>query len=543
VTEAELRQLMEQCESESLEFKPKVLKRHEIAEYAVGISNAGGGWLIMGVTDRHPRTVKGIVVPSQDELAKIQESVIDSTGIHIEVEIVATAEGSVLAVKIPSHPRGIPHHTRSGKYLIRRGEGLRGMTLKEIDAIRREAGVETTARVLSGAPGKLLSPSALEELRNLMRETEASTDLIRLSDTDLLRSLGVLTSGGELLVAGLLLAGRSEAIRQHFSHARWQFFRMRSDTDYDQSAEGYDCLPIALRRLHELVAANNPVVTIPLGLIHPEFPRYPRLALRELIVNALVHRDYEAPGAVTLKLYPNRLELSSPGGFVGDVTPQNILHHPSAPRYPTLFAALAKMRLANAANLGVPRIFRELLSEGKEPPIYSCTGQAVSVTVMGQETRQEFLELVKRYPDLKVDHLLVRQRPIKIARETLGQLVTRWRLIEAGGGTGRGRYYRLSPSGYAVLVGTLKYHVDRRLVGENVKARILAVLKDRSLTNAEIREMTQMNRRQVVALMNELRDEGRVQLVGRGRASQWVLAPKPTRSAKAKRLSRTPNEE
>ncbi len=561
MTEAELRQLMEHRETEAVEFKPKVLKRHEIAEYAVGIGNAGGGWLIMGVTDRLPRRIKPVTVPSEDELARIRESVADSAGIHVAVEVVSTAEGPVLAVKIPPRPRGSLFHTRSGKYLVRLGEGLRGMTPAEIDAIRREAGTEITATPLSGAPSELLSASGLEELRALMKEAGASADLIRLSDTDLLRSLGVLAPGGDLLTAGLLLAGESEAIRQRFPHARWQFFRMKSDTEYDQPDGGHDCLPIALRRLRELVDANNPVVTIPIGLVHPEFPRYPTLALRELIVNALAHRDYEAPGAVTLKLYPDRLELSSPGGFVGDVTPQNILHHPSAPRYPTLFGALAKMRLANAANLGVPRVFRDLLSEGKEPPVYSCTGQTVSVTVRGQETKREFLELVKRYPDLDVDHLLVLhyltrhrevtaraaaevcQRPIKTARETLGQLATHWHLVEAGGGAGRGRYYRLSRSGYEALVGALDYHVDRRLAGENAKARILDVLADRSLTNADIREMTQMNRRQVIALMNELRAEGLVRLVGKGRASRWVSAGKSSTSAKAKTPARTPPKE
>lgn len=223
------------------------------------------------------------------------------------------------------------------------------------------------------------------------------------------------------------------------------------------------------------------------------------------------------------------------------MTAQNILHHPSAPRYPTLFQALARMRLANAANLGVPRVFRDLLTEGKEPPSYWASERAVRVTVKGQEARREFLELVQRHLDLDVDHLLVLhyltrhreitartaaeicQRPIEGAREILGRLASQWRLLEAGGGAGRGRYYRLSRAAYELLVGTLKYHVDRRLTLENAKARVLAALEEGPLTNADVREITQLSRYQCVRLMASLRADGVVEVRGSRRGARWHL--------------------
>lgn len=204
-------------------------------------------------------------------------------------------------------------------------------------------------------------------------------------------------------IAGLILIGRSEETQQRLPHAQWQFFRMQSDTDYDQAERGTDCLAICLRRLRELINAYNPIVTIAGQLVHAEFPRYPLLALRELLVNALVHRDYSVAGNVTVKLYPDRLEIANPRSFLGGITPENILHHPSTPRYPTLFQALARIRLANAANLGVPRVFRELLIEGKEPPYYSTDVHVVVVTVKGQDARREFVEVVRAHPELGVD--------------------------------------------------------------------------------------------------------------------------------------------
>lgn len=539
MNEAELRTLMGASESETVEFKPKLLGRDEISEYAVGIGNAGGGWLVMGITDRPPRRIVSFDLPSEKDMARIRESVADSTGIHIRIEIVETCDGPVLATCIPGRPRGIPFHTKSGKYLTRLGEGLRGLTPAEIDAIRREAGAELTALPISEPVERIVSAAGIEELRRLMTEAGAADDLLRLSDDDLLRSLGVLDREGRILVAGLLLVGTPEAIRRHLPHAQWQFRRMKSDTEYDQAEDGRDCLPFALRRLRLLADANNPIVTIPGRLVHPEFPRYPSLALRELLINALAHRDYEAPGAVALKLYPDRLELSNPGSFVGGITPANILHHPSTPRYPTLFQALTRMRLANAANLGVPRVFRDLLAEGKEPPTYWTSASAVRVTVTGQDARREFLALVENHPGLDVDHLLVIhyltrhreisaraaaemcQRPPETAREILGELATRWRLLEVGGGAGSGRYYRLSRAAYQALDGTLRYHIDQRLALENARARVLTVLAERSLSNSEVREITQLSRYQSLRLMTTLREEGLVELRGEKRGARW----------------------
>ena len=537
----ELRRLLQKPEGEGLEFKPGLLSRKEIAEYAVGIGNSGGGLLIMGVSDKLPRRVLSCQAVSERELDKIRRSVADKTQIHVDVEMVIVPEGTVVVVSIPPRPRGIPFHTRDGKFLIRLADGLRGMSLPELDSIRREAGSELTASVVPGTTEELLSAAALEELRSLMREAQATTDLEALDDRDLLSALGVTSDSGGLTLAGLLLAGKSEAIRIHAPFAQWQFFKMAADTGYTQAESGFDSIPVALRRLRELMAPFNPVLTIPGWLVHPEFPLYPVLALRELLVNAFVHRDYAVPGAVTLKLFSDRLELSNPGGLVGGVTPQNILHHPSAPRYPTLFLALSRMRLANAANLGVPRVYRELLSEGKEPPIYWASQRSVSVTVKAQETRPEFLQLLNEHPDLDVDDLLIVhhltrhrelatakaaqicQRPLEIVEEHLSALTVREKLLESCG-RGKGRYFRLSRATYKILLGSLQYLVDRRLSMENARARVLAALKDRDLSNRELREVTQLGRDQVLWLMKGLAREGLVALEGEKRASRWRLA-------------------
>lgn len=532
-------------EGESVEFKPGFLGRKELAEYATGIGNSGGGWLFMGVSDRIPRRILTFVWPAESELLNTRQSIYDSARVRIEFSRIEHPDGPVLAMTIPARPRGSWFHTQDGKHLIRLDEGLRGMTVAEMDRIRREAGAELTAETMSGDWQALVRPAGLEALRELMREMQASPDLAALPDADLLRALGLLTEQGALRVAGLLLVGQTEALRERLPHAQWSFFTMRSDTDYSQAERGHDCIAVALRRLRELIAAHNPIVTLPGQLVHAEFPRYPHIALRELLVNALVHRDYSLAGGVVAKLYADRLELSNPGGFPGDITPQTILHHPSTPRYPALFQALVVARLANAANLGVRRAFRDLLSEGKEPPYYHLVSDSVIVEIKAQETSRPFVELVQSHPELAVDDLLVlhyltrhreitvalaaevTQRPMEAARELLARLVNRERLLEAGGSAGRGRYYRLTADTYSKLRAGADYDRDARLDLENLKARVLATLQRRELTNSDIRQITQLDRNQAKRLMEALRTEKKVVRVGERRGARWRLCPPP----------------
>ncbi len=541
MTEAELRALMGEREG-VVDFKCAIPNRSEIVEYAVGIGNVGGGFLVLGVTDQLPRCIVGVEIPSPDEQAKILTAAAESAQIHLRLEPVHTAEGDVLVVHIPPRPRGMPLHTRAGKFLVRVDEQLRGMTMAELDAIRAEAGIELTARPVSGSLDRLIRPAGMEVFREVMRDANAPTDIMAQNDADLIRSLGLVNTRGELLTAGLLLVGQSDAIRDLLPHARWQFRRMISDTDYDRSEGDCDCIAIALKRVRELVAAHNPITTVPGWLVHPEFPRYPVVALRELLVNAFIHRDYEAPGSVFVKLYPDRIEITNPGGFVGGVTPENILHHPSTPRYPTLMSALTRVRLANESNLGVPRAFREFLQEGKEPPLYVVDPGHVRVVAKGQEVRREFLEFLRQHEGLNVDHLLVihyltRHREITTpvaaricqrhqgeAHEFLDAMLHQHGILETGG-RGKGAYYRLSRSAYTALLGALQYHLDRRLLDENAKARVLAVLARQPLGNKELREITQMSRYQVVRLMDSLRTEGRVRVDGKGSKRRWVLVP------------------
>ena len=114
-----IRRLADCDENENIEFKQRLLSYKEIAEYAVGIGNAGGGLLLMGISDKRPRKLVGLPELKQDDIKKIQLSVHNSASIRVMPQSVKTQDGlCILGIEMPARPRGQVLCTQDGKYLI-----------------------------------------------------------------------------------------------------------------------------------------------------------------------------------------------------------------------------------------------------------------------------------------------------------------------------------------------------------------------------------------------------------------------------------------
>ena len=237
-----------------------------------------------------------------------------------------------------------------------------------------------TAEVVAKADPQLLSATALEALRDLAKAERAPDDLLKLADAELLDNLG-LVKGGRFTRAALMLAGTEAAVREHLPGHNWTFLQMTSDTDYAIRQDGVTALPLAIRALEQLLVPFNPITTCEQGFYHFEYHAWPKVALREALMNAFCHADYRIAGPVLVKLHPDRLDISNNGGFIAGITPDNILRHQPAARNLLLVGALTRMRLVNRSNLGVNRIFSALLCEGKAPPVIRELGESVLVSI------------------------------------------------------------------------------------------------------------------------------------------------------------------
>jgi len=517
------------------------------------MANGGGGTVVFGVNDKAVGRSKSILgVPLVVDVNRLKKAVYDATDPKLTsvFQDISVPEGTGRLIVMQIYPGLPPYTDTSGKGKIRIGKDCQPLT----GTLRRKIMVETgetdfTGSQVTGAPESLISPAAMERLRESARREKAPDDLLQKTDRDLLGTIGLIRNG-RLLRAGILLAGKIEAIREHFPGYAWTHLRMGTDVDYSDRADGNDAVSIALERILDRIMADNPIATVPQGLFHFEIRTYPEIVLREALLNALVHADYRIPGPILLKQFKGRLEISNPGGLPGGITPQNILRHEPVPRNPALVDALTRLRLVNRSNLGVRRMYHALLMEGKEPPTILDEGNAVRVIFRASQLSVPFRMFVAQESDrgrlLSLDQLLIIQHLLRHpeidtataaritqqgeseAREVMTHLETARGYLKRGG-TGRGTYWFLRHDLHRRLSALGHPERDQRIDWEAAKTRVLSVLKRRAekgmpgIQNAEVRRITHLDRQQVNRLIHELEGEGNVQIEGHGRGARYFF--------------------
>jgi ATP-dependent DNA helicase RecG len=434
-----------------------------------------------------------------------------------------------------------------------------------------------SARILDLGPDAVDSLE-VERLRRILAAKEPASSLLGLSNDELLERLGVLVreGGGErneerrtmneergglrLTVAGLLLVGKEEVLRQQLPGHEAIYLHMKSDTEYDKRVDSARPLLAILEQFTQAFEPYNRIYTLKLGLFHFEIPDFPEEVCREALLNAFVHRDYGRSGPVYLRHFPGRLEISNPGGFFGDVNPNNILGHEPVSRNRLLAESLQKTRMVERAGMGVKRMYHILLSYGKEPPSYESGPDFVRLTLRSGRVESEqgnraetgidenFARfVVNRHQegreltlhDLLVFAFLKRNREIDLseaerilqrseneARETLSSMVLRG-LLEPFGQK-RGRVYRLSKAVYNQLKKSVSYSLFRRAEAAFAETAIINYLEDlpgsddkRFVSNEIVRTLLRVSPAQAGYLLSGLVKKKRLVLRGWGRAARY----------------------
>lgn len=199
-----------------------------------------------------------------------------------------------------------------------------------------------------------------------------------------LMALRLMKPEGIPTIAAILLLGKNP--RAWVPGAYVQFLRIDgvnlTDTVRNQrSVDG----PIGgqIRALDEIVSLNIEQRATIGGITREDAWDYPTIALRQLIRNALLHRNYEGTNAPTrITWYSDRIEILNPGGPYGQVTKENF-GRPGVTDYrnPTLAEALKNMKYVEQFGVGIA-IARDSLAKNRNPPPeFMVEDQHVHVTV------------------------------------------------------------------------------------------------------------------------------------------------------------------
>ena len=539
--------MADDLEDDQIEFKPmetdlKTLYK-TLRETVVCLANARGGTIILGVKDRVRSRQDAIQGVGQLDEAGIRRAVYDGTDPHIlvEVEELIEPEGRILLIRVP---KGMPPHTTSeGLAKIRVGKECKPLTGRLFAQLLAAGGQrDPTAEVIASASFDDISTKELVELRRLIEREAQARNLARLDEKSLLEALGLTTPEG-ITLAALLLLGSEEALRRVAPQHEVSFLRYRSATRYDQRKDLRGPLLLILREMEQLVSANNRIRTIQEeGFGQLEFPDLSWEVAREAVLNAVTHRDYFLRQGVQIGLYADRLEIVSPGGFIGGVTPNNVLRHPPVHRNELLARVFQTVGLVNRVGLGVDRIYHELLRLGKDFPRYEADETHVRLSVP-LDSHEGFATFVVREErtgrTLDLDELILLralagtstldrwsaasalQLPEEEAAERLIRLREKGYLVVRG--RGRGASYDLKRDLAERLRGRAAVDAHLALDKEGVRLRILALLRERGrLSNAEIRRFSGFSRTEVYRLLKEMEHDGKIRFEGRGRGAHII---------------------
>ena len=379
---ARLRECVRGGESTTVEFKRSTGELREALQTLCAFANAGGGRVLLGV--RADGRVLGQQVSEQTlhDVAAMKESF--EPPLEVGMETVPVGKGlAVLVLSVAGRSDSVPF-TFDGRPYERVGNTTRKMAQERYEALLFERAHSRRRWENQVADELSLKDIDRDEVLRIVGEFESIGRLVGSPTrrvTSALDRLG-LRKDGELLRAAVVLFGKT--FMPDYPQCELRMARFRGLT----KAEFMDQRMVrgpAFRLLEEaqLFCQRHfplPARIVPTQLKRVETPLIPPDALREILVNALIHRDYSiAGGAISLALFDDRVEVWSAGRFPSGITPELLKReHLSVQRNPLIADVFHRAGLIEKWGRGTNRVAEMCRAAGIAPPEFlEITGAAV----------------------------------------------------------------------------------------------------------------------------------------------------------------------
>lgn len=365
-------------ESKNIEYKVAVPKKSEkYMKTVVAFANGNGGKIVFGIDDK---TLE-IVGMDEDNIFKTMDAITNAISdsceprIRPDVTLQTVNDKTVIVVEIlPGAMR--PYYIKSegmteGTYMRVSGttRPVEGYMLKELI-------LEGQNRYFDSEPCRELQITD-EDIQNLcktMKETAIkntwqNSEKAKIKDItkNTLLSWGILTEvQGEIFPtnAYALLTGqlRMQPVIQCglFKGKDRAYFADRKEFDGPIQNQVDAAYQYVLEKINMGMQIQ--------GIYRQDVYELPTDSVRELIANAVAHRSYLEPGNIQVSIFDDRLEVTSPGMLLNNVSIKKMMEGYSKPRNPAIANAFAYMKIIEKWGTGIPRIFRECREYGLPDP-------------------------------------------------------------------------------------------------------------------------------------------------------------------------------
>lgn len=366
-----------------------------LAKDCVCFANGAGGRLLIGIEDGQTLPPADQVVPPEvlDRLRKRMGELTVNVQALPSVQRAANG-GEFIELVIDRAPSVAS--TKDGRYFLRVGDTCQPVLGDDVLRLANERPGRPWEAMDSGVPRNHADADKLAAFVQGIAASGRVKESVKEKGADALLTHYGLAQGPSLTRLGVLLLGRTADRRALGTAPLVQAIK------YDEQGQKinkwvWDDCELSPVELVDAVWREVPdfreSYEVAEGLYRRSVPAYDEKVVRELLVNALVHRPYTQQGDIYLNLHPERLEVVNPGRLPLGVTPRNMLHA-SRRRNEGLARVFHDLGLMEREGSGFDLIYDRLLSHGRPAPVPEEGADWVKVTIQRRIAKPDVMRLL-----------------------------------------------------------------------------------------------------------------------------------------------------
>jgi len=531
-------------ESQNIEYKQSW--RDEYLKWVCGFANAQGGRIYIGKDDNGATVgVEDAKRLSEDIPNKIKNYL----GITCEVNLLE--DNGLPYVEIVVKPYGVAISYK-GSYYYRSGSvksELTGATLN--DFLLKKSGLTWDEVIEERASMADIDHDSIVRYLQFASLGDRLPNVAGLDDYQILEKLR-LVEGGKLKRGAIIMFGKDP--NRFYPNVQLKIGRFINDSEfrYQEVIEG---------NLIKIFEDSLEILEYKFIIREVEIKdyfrvqkkgNYPREALREMVLNALVHRNYMGP-MIQMRVYDDKITLWNLGQLPDSLTAEGLTQfHASYPRNPLIAAACFKATLIDSWGSGISKIMTACKNEGLPEPRFEAFEGGVLVTLfresdgIGQETgtinsqetpqkmsqemsqktsqktSQKIMMLIKENPEITTEEMA---KLIGIDRRNITRNIRNLKeqnLIRRIG-TSKGGYWEIIKDTSQKMPQDTSQKMSQEMSQKTSQKIMMLIKENLEITTEEMAKLIGIDRRSITRNIRNLKEQGYIRRVGPAKGGHWEI--------------------